>query len=252
MVKIGLLGCGNVGRLIASRGTGIEIGGLFDIVRERAEALHAICGARVYPDFDSFVTGDFDLVVEAASVEAVWSYGERVLREGKDLLVLSAGALSDMEFRERLVQLAGRLGRRIYVPSGAVIGLDNIKVGQITGFRKLLLRTTKSPASLHLETDRKTLLFRGRAQDCIRQFPRNINVAVALSLAAGQDAEVEIWADPSVDRNIHEIFAEGEFGRIQIRVENVPSPDNPATSYLAALSILTLLRNLDNPLVVGT
>ncbi len=50
---------------------------------------------------------------------------------------------------------------------------------------------------------------------------------------------------------MHEIFFEGEFGEAYIRVRNVPSPDNPATSYLAALSILSLLKNLDNPLVIG-
>ena len=63
---------------------------------------------------------------------------------------------------------------------------------------------------------------------------------------------MELWADPAVERNIHEIFANGEFGEIYIRVNNVPSPDNPATSYLAALSILTLLRDLEDPLVIGT
>ncbi|MEI6842668.1 MAG: aspartate dehydrogenase domain-containing protein, partial [Methanomicrobiales archaeon] len=75
---------------------------------------------------------------------------------------------------------------------------------------------------------------------------------VALGLAAGTDADVELWVDPDVDRNIHEIFVEGKFGDAYIKVRNVPSPDNAATSYLAALSILTLLRNLENPLVIGT
>ncbi len=62
---------------------------------------------------------------------------------------------------------------------------------------------------------------------------------------------MELWADPAEDRNMHEIFFEGEFGEIYARIRNVPSPDNPATSYLAALSILSLLRNLDSPLVIG-
>ncbi len=73
-----------------------------------------------------------------------------------------------------------------------------------------------------------------------------------MGLAAGRDADVELWVDPGIERNIHEIFAEGDFGGdIYVRVRNVPSPDNPATSYMAALSILTLLKNLENPLVVG-
>ena len=54
-----------------------------------------------------------------------------------------------------------------------------------------------------------------------------------MGLAAGQDADVELWVDPA-DKNIHELFIEGSFGKTYIRVTNVPSPDNPATSYLAA------------------
>ena len=72
------------------------------------------------------------------------------------------------------------------------------------------------------------------------------------SVSAGQDADVELWVDPAVDRNIHEITIEGDFGNAYIRVRNLPSPDNPATSYLAALSILTLLKNLDSPMKIGT
>ena len=154
--------------------------------------------------------------------------------------------------RDRLVALAGEHGRRIHIPSGAILGLDNLKVGQISPLRRPLLRTTKSPESLNIRAEKRMMLFSGKANDCIREFPKNINVAVALGLAAGREADVEIWIDPGVDRNIHEIEAEGDFGEIFIRVSNVPSPDNPATSYLAALSILTLLRNLEGPLVVGT
>ncbi|MGA7628018.1 MAG: aspartate dehydrogenase domain-containing protein, partial [Methanoregula sp.] len=58
--------------------------------------------------------------------------------------------------------------------------------------------------------------------------------------------------DPEADKNTHELFIEGSFGESYIRVTNVPSPENPATSYLAALSILSLLKNIDSPLVIGT
>jgi aspartate dehydrogenase len=252
MVSIGLLGCGNIGRLIATSGVDVEIRALFDRIPERAEQLSLLCGAPAHSDFPLFIREDFDLVVEAASVEAVHEYAEEVLLRGKDLVILSAGALANPDFRAHLTGIAKKQKKRIYVPSGAIAGLDNLKVGQIVGMETLLLRTTKSPSSLHMKKSERRLIFQGKAHDCIREFPRNINVAVALSLAAGRDADVEIWVDPEVDRNIHEVYARGAFGEITIKVSNVPSPDNPATSYLAALSILTLLKNLDNPLVVGT
>ncbi len=252
MKRVGLLGCGNVGQIIAQHQDGFEIAALYDKVEERARDLAARYGGTAFRDFESFVSGEFDIVVEAASVGAVRCYGERVLEHGKDIVILSVGALADAEYAERLAETARRCGRRIRIPSGAIVGLDNLKIGQISNLRRLLLRTTKSPQSLRIDAGERMLIFKGTANDCIRQFPRNINVAVALGLAAGRQAEVEIWVDPAVERNIHEIFAEGEFGDIYIRVNNVPSPENPATSYMAALSILTLLKNLDEPLVVGT
>jgi aspartate dehydrogenase len=252
MIKIGLLGCGNVGHILATHADTIRVVAVYDIIPERAEELASLCHARPYTDFDAFMKDDFSIVVEAASVDAVRCYGEAILASGRDIVVLSGGALADEEFRDRLVEAARRAGRKIRVPSGAIIGLDNLKVGQVSPPHRLLLRTTKPPSSLGIQAGEKTEIFKGLAHDCIKQYPKNINVAVALGLAAGQDAEVELWVDPAVKRNVHEIFVEGDFGDIYIRVSNVPSPENPATSYMAALSILTLLRNLENPLVVGT
>jgi aspartate dehydrogenase len=252
MIRVGLLGCGNVGRIIAKEHVGVRIAALHDRIPERAEEAALLCDAEVHRDFSSFVKADLDVVVEAASVAAVRDHAEEILGNGKDLVILSVGALADKAFLDRITSLARAKGRKIHIPSGAIVGLDNLKVGRIAPMKKLLLRTTKSPESLNIRADRKMMVFSGKANDCIREFPKNINVAVALGLAAGRDADVEIWIDPGVDRNIHEIIAEGSFGEICIRVANVPSPDNPATSYLAALSVLTLLRNLNEPLVVGT
>ena len=252
MIKIGLLGCGNVGHIIAAHAESIQIVAVFDIIPGRAEELAALCHARPYTDFDAFLREDFSIVVEAASVDAVRRYGEAVLRAGRDIIILSGGALAEEEFREHLIDVAREAGKKIRIPSGAIIGLDNLKIGQVSPPSKLLLRTTKPPASLGLPVAERTGIFKGLAHDCIKQYPKNINVAVALGLAAGRDADVELWVDPAAERNIHEIFVEGDFGDIYVRVRNVPSPENPATSYMAALSILTLLKNLENPLVVGT
>lgn len=252
MINVGLLGCGNVGHILARHAENFRIVAVFDIIPDRAQELAALSHAEPYADFDEFLRQDTDIIVEAASVAAVRRYGEAILGAGKDLVVLSGGALADDEFRTRLIEAAQSAGRKIRVPSGAVTGLDNLKIGQISPLQTLLLRTTKSPGSLGLSTPARMEIFKGMAHECIKQYPKNINVAVALGLAAGREADVELFVDPDVERNVHEIFAEGEFGDIYIRVRNVPSPENPSTSYMAALSILTLLKNLDNPLVVGT
>jgi aspartate dehydrogenase len=252
MMRVGLLGCGNIGHLLAAHAEGFEIAALYDLVPERARELAQRSAGVAYDSFEAFVAADVEIVVEAASIRAVRAHGEAVLGAGKDLVVMSVGALADRGLRARLRDAAIASGRRVYIPSGAVMGLDNLKVGRIGGIDTVVLRTTKSPASLGLELAERTLVFRGRADDCVQAFPKNINVSVALELATGSEVQVELWADPAVDRNIHEISAEGAFGSARLRIENVPSPDNPATSYLAALSILVLLRDLGEPIVVGT
>jgi aspartate dehydrogenase len=252
MIRVGLLGCGNIGHLLASHAEGFAITALYDQMPERARELADRWGGTAYDSFAAFAAADVDLVVEAASVGAVRTHGEAVLGAGKDFVVMSVGALADTAFLSRLREAAGASRRRVYIPSGAVMGLDNLKIGRIGGIDRLVLRTTKSPASLGLQITERTLIFRGRADECVQAFPKNINVSAAIALAAGREVEVELWADPAVDRNIHEICAEGPFGDAYLRIRNVPSPDNPATSYLAALSILVLLRDLGEPIVVGT
>jgi aspartate dehydrogenase len=158
----------------------------------------------------------------------------------------------DSVFRDEIRKTAVRFGQKIHVPSGAIFGLDNLKIGKISEIKRLLLRTTKSPASLGITADTRRLIFSGKANECIKAFPKNVNVSVAMSLASGHDTDVELWVDPSVDRNVHELFIEGSFGETYIKVTNVPSPGNPATSYLAALSILSLLNNLSDPIIIGT
>lgn len=252
MIEIGLIGCGNIGHIIANNTNGIRIVALFDTFFDRAKQLETITGARAYEDFESFISKDFGLVVEAASVNAVKHYALEVLERKKDLVIMSVGALADPGFREELRETAKRYGKRIYIPSGAIFGLDNLKVGRISPVKKLLLRTIKSPASLGVKAKERQIIFSGKAHECIKAFPKNVNVSVAMSLAAGRDVDIELWVDPAVDRNIHEIIFEGDFGETSIRVTNLPSPENPATSYLAALSILSLLQGLEDPIVVGT
>ena len=123
-----------------------------------------ISGARAYGDFESFISADIDIVVEAASVVAVWMHAQDVLSHHKNLIIMSVGALADPAFRDQIRKTALVTGTKVYIPSGAIFGLDNLKVGRISKITRLLLRTTKSPASLGMEARRAAADLFGKSQ----------------------------------------------------------------------------------------
>ena len=251
-MKIGLIGCGNIASLLHHCIKGADFLVVFDRHMERAEAVAQQFEAIPTDDFGTFLSYDLDVVIEAASVEAVRDYGYDLLSKGCDLVVLSSGALAETAFRLKLEEAALRHGTRLHIPSGAVFGLDNAGIGKVGGLQKVKMRTVKPPRSLHVETDTKQCLFRGSAFECIKHFPKNANAAVSLSLASGIDADVEIWADPQSTTIRHEIEMEGAFGSVSIAINNLPSPYNPSTSYLAVLSVCALLSVIKEPVTVGS
>jgi aspartate dehydrogenase len=161
------------------------------------------------------------------------------------LVILSVGGLLDVDPNAE--------GPIIHIPSGALGGLDAVQALAIAGLEEVTLTTRKPPAGLGMAVDVETLVFEGSARDVIAEFPKNVNVAVALSFAGiGPDrTRCRLIADPAIERNTHHVRASGPAGEIEFTSRNVPSPDNPATSYLAALSAIALLKKLASNLQVG-
>lgn len=272
LMRLGLIGCGSIGsaivKAIASGSLpGVELVGATDAAEiYRAAKLAAIAECPFFDDVPALLSVKPDLVLEAASVDAVRSYAAGILECGADLMMVSVGALADGEFCGRLMDQAKREGRRIYVPSGAIGGLDIIKAAVFGGLDECILTTTKPPRALagapyvtergiDLEAIRKaTVIFEGSAGQAARFFPQNLNVAAAVSLAGlGLDkTTVRIIADPAATRNVHEVFVRGEFGEAAIRLVNQPSLDNPKSSYLASLSVIATLQRINQQFQLGT
>jgi len=111
--------------------------------------------------------------------------------------------------------------------------------------------------SLGLALDRMTgpqVLFDGAAREGVPHFPQNVNIAAVLALGGiGMDrTRLKVVADPSLTLNTHTIRVSGRSGRFTVVLENVPSPDNPKTSWLACYSALAALRSLGSPVRYGT
>lgn len=269
---IAILGCGAIGSLLAKAVDEGQVNGkiqlVFDIYPEKAVALANSLRAkpRVASSLEESLNDEsVQIVVESASQEAVRQFAEKILRAGKDLLILSSGALLDDNLTKRLLKASRHGGGRIYLPSGAIAGVDAIKALSLLRVDAITLTIWKNPKALSgspfvesqgikLNRIRDPIcIYEGPAEEAIRGFPANVNVAATLSLSSGSRVRVRIVADPTIDKNIHEITVESPVSRITIKVENSPHPENPKTSYLAALSAIELLRNITGEgLRIGT
>ena len=256
MTRVAIAGLGAVGRVLVAelaRGVpGIELSAVSARASMRARQTLGELGVDV-PVMDvSELEPLADLVVECAPAELLPVIAEPFLRAGKEVVVLSAGALLE---HEHLVDLAKMHRGRITVPTGALLGLDAVAAAQEAGIRSLRLTTRKPPAGLAgapgladsgFDLDGLTeprLVFSGTAREVVRGFPANLNVAVALSLAGpGPDnTQVEVWADPNVTRNTHTIVMSSEVADLTMTIENVPS-ENPRTGRITPWSVISLLR----------
>jgi aspartate dehydrogenase len=260
-MKIGLIGGGNIGKfLLQSINTNklladSKIVGIYTRNPKSAEQLASEFDTEIFEDIPSLLQSNIDLVIEAATVEAVKEYAASILKSGKDLVVSSVGALCDVNYFNQLEEICKGNGTKIHLPSGAIGGLDVLKAAKSNGeLESVSIITRKPPHALPgAPLDKEHVLFEGSAREAIELFPKNINVSIILSLAGlGPDKTiVKIISDPTIKKNSHMIEAAGSFGKLSLKVENDPMPNNPKTSYLAALSVLSSLKSKDAVIQVG-
>lgn len=260
-MKIGLIGSGNIGKFLLQSINenqllkGSKIVSLCARNQEKGQRLAKEYQISYYSTVEEMLESEIDLVIEAATVDVVRNYAASVLKKGKDLVVISVGALADRDFYDQLQMLCKHTETKVYLPSGAIGGLDVLKAAKSIGkLDQVSITTRKPPQALPgAPLDKETVLFTGSAVEAIERFPANINVSIILSLAGigPEKTTVTIIADPTVEKNSHSIEAAGSFGKLNVKVENDPMPDNPKTSYLAALSVISTLQNKDALIQVG-
>ncbi len=268
MIRVGLVGCGTIGSQLA-RALQQQLAHA-----ARLTAIHDVdpsCAARLqrrlHPHPSVVPLPELirrsDLVLEAASAEAVPEVVARSLRAHRSVFVMSVGGLLRNTSWRRLVR---RSRGKLYIPSGALAGLDGIKAMALGRLHAAQLTTRKPPRALQaapyvrsrrLRLDRLTrpsVIFQGTPRRAVKAFPQNTNVAAALSLASGlpdRKIRIRVVADPSIRRNIHEVEVTGDCGRIQCRIESRPS-SNPKTSEVAVRSAVAMLHRIVGQVSIGT
>jgi aspartate dehydrogenase len=271
-MRLLIIGCGAIGTTLAEAIQGMEEFDIFYITdknEDRARRVVSRCSkAKFISPTDESIKArlkNVDLVVEAASQEAVRHYVPIVLGMGVDVLVMSVGAFADDDTRERCFNVAKRKGGRLYVPSGAICGTDGLHSASADVIHSVELTSIKGPKSFqdneYLRAKgvdvnalkERTVLFEGPAREAIQHFPRNVNVSATISLIGiGLDSTlVKLVCDPMSDCNTHRLEVKGEFGHIMCETDNMPFPSNPATSYLAALSAIAAIKRIAGNVWIG-
>jgi aspartate dehydrogenase len=264
--KVAIAGMGAIGRVLVrqlSRGVipDLEISGV--AVRDKAKAVASLAAMGVdIPIVELAQLAELaDIVVECVPAALLEQVVTPVLRASKKVIVLSVGALLD---HPDLIELARATGGRIIVPSGALLGLDAVCAAAEGKIHSVAMITRKPAAGLIgapyllenaidiTDTKEPVCVFKGTAREAAKGFPANLNVAAALSLAGiGPDlTTLEVWADPTVTRNIHRIVVDSDSAHIDMSIENIPS-ENPKTGRITALSVIATLRKLNAALRVG-
>ena len=263
---IGIVGCGTIGRaLVSAVHNGklcVHIAGVSSRTESSArEFLSSFKNPPSYLPLEKLIAAS-DLIIEAAGGVVVPGLAREVFAAGKDLMVISAGALLD---HPEIIEQSRQTGCRLYAPSGAIAGLDGIKSACVGQIIHVTMTTRKPPDGLEgapylvqngislAGLNQEKEIFSGSAREACKGFPANVNVSAAVSLAGiGPDrTRIRILAVPGLKRNCHDIEVEGEFGRLHVHIENIPS-ENPKTGKLTALSIIRSVQDVVDPVRIGT
>lgn len=258
-IRVGFIGLGTIGKrvqqLIAERSPSeAEIVGALvqDINKPRPEGT-----PKIVATMPELLAEHPEVVIEAGGHDALRTYGAGILRAGVDLLMVSVGAFAVPGLLEEITEAARQGHARARVASGAIGALDAISSAAIGGLTRVTHTTRKPPRSLYSPEEAQritqvTEVYRGSAREAALKFPENVNVCAAVSLAGvGLDrTEMCIVADPGVERNQHEVVAEGEFGRLRFEIQNVPT-EKPATGRIVAMSVYKELMARRAPFSVG-
>lgn len=236
----------SLARSLAAGGSGLRLTGFYlppHIAAEKEPGLVR------WSEVRELIAARPDLVVECATHHAVRDTVPLLLEKGIDVVIVSIGALADPATVARLEEAARTGGAKAIAVSGAIGGLDVLRAARIAGLDRVTYVGRKPPAAwkdtpaeqlLDLnQLDRPTTFYEGSATAAARDYPKNTNVTAAVALAGVgfERTSVRLMADPAAPGNVHEVEASGAFGSFRIVLNNRPLPDNPKTSWLAALSV---------------
>ena len=260
MKKVGIIGVGYIGNtiieaLVEGKVENAVVQAVYDIDKEKVVKIkEEYPSIRVMESITDFL--DCDIVIECAVQKVVSQIFDSVIKTEKYFVPMSVGAfLTFPELYSKYQKLSEKKKHKILLPAGAIGGFDCIDTLKIIGVKNAKIQTRKpnrafrnnqyiEANNIKLSENSSIVVFKGSAKLATTYFPRSVNVAarLALSTLGPEKTLVEIIADPTISKNIHTIEIESDVGKYNFTFENNPSPTNPKTSWLAALSAIYAIK----------
>lgn len=269
-MKLGIIGCGAMARTLLKglQHADARLEKIICLTSTRGLDKAKACldqygwAASVSDKLADLLAAKPDLVVEAAGQDAIKLYGIDILAAGLDLGITSIGALTDDTLHTSLLKAAASSGARLHIVPGAVGGVDVLAAARFSGLDEVIY-TSRKPPSAWKQTDAEQLVdldsltkpftfFTGTARSASSNYPKNANVAATIAFAGlGLDKTiVQLVADPTIEKNVHELHFTAGCANASLRIEGNPSPDNPKTSQTAGFSLVRFVVNHINQEVV--
>ena len=260
-MRITIVGCGSIGSKLAKAADDMNEVKRIYLIDKRKEVAEKVAASLKKGIVINSVEDELyhsDLVIESASQEAAREILPKVVSRGVAIMIMSVGSLVDDDFRNMIFEKVKVSEGRIYIPTGALCGIDGLRSASIDELEEVELITMKGPKSL-LDVEylmnkgvdvekitESTVVYTGYAREAVKLFPKNVNVAATVSLMGiGFDrTKVTVVVDPNITSNSHELRIKGKFGVMNCHTYNVPEPDNPKTSHLATLSAIAALTRI--------
>lgn len=209
MRRIGFLGCGKIGKALVRHIAEREDMAV-EFIQDPGFANDIGIQCPVLAKADEVAFAGADLIVECATAQVLSENLELILAHC-DLMMFSVTAFGDPDFERRAKALCGTYGRTIFIPHGAILGLNGIFDGGPV-WRQVTVETVKSPTSLGRQDNCRSVVYEGPTREACVHFPRNVNVHAAVALAGiGFDRTISrIISDPEVSTNAHRISLSGD------------------------------------------
>ena len=256
--RLAIAGCGKLGNILTDAWRDgllpeYEIVGVLGRNKEHARSMASKAGCPAFETIEELLAVKTDYVSEMASVQLVKDIGEKVLKNGASLVVLSIGAFADEAFYGRIKDTAIGNGTKVHIASGAIGGFDVLRTVALMGQVKTEMVTHKGPKSLQntpvfreelLEDKEKSKVFDGNTKEAIKLLPTKVNVSVAASLATAgtEETRFRIFSVPGMEGDDHKITAEIDGVKAVVDIYS-------RTSDIAAWSVVALLQNLASPIM---